>query len=231
MDYYIFDRRLRLIVFDAIERIEIAFRTQIINQCALEHGSHWYEDGSLFRKKYHFDNDLQAIDKVIERSSEVFIEHYNEKYDNPDRPPAWMVLEIVSLGTLSKLYNNLKLGRAKKTISGKFNLGHPFILESWMHAISNVRNICAHHSRFWNRKLAVAPKLPKLTSLPFINKKDIDVHKPYAVLCCMAYLMDVINPKHHFKHRLFNLLDEFDQIETKYMGFPKYWDNEALWQI
>ncbi|SHF76399.1 Abortive infection bacteriophage resistance protein [Fodinibius roseus] len=231
LDYYIFDRRLRLIVFDAIERIEIAFRTQMINQCALVHGSHWYENSSFYRNREHFENDLDAIDDELERSAEVFIDHYNSKYDKPERPPAWMTLEIISLGTLSKLYHNLKLDKTKKTISGKFNLGHPFVLESWMHAISNVRNICAHHSRLWNRKLVVAPKMPKFTSLPFINKKDIDVHKPYAILCCMAYLMDVINPGHHFKQRLFDLFEEFNQIELKYMGFPKYWRNEALWQI
>lgn len=229
LDYYIFDRELRLIVFDAIERIEIAFRTQIIYQCCMAHQSHWYEDEPLFRNLRHFESDLKAIDDELRRSAEVFIEHYYNKYSNPERPPAWMTLEVISLGTLSKLYHNLELGKTKKTISGKFNLGHPFILESWMHAISNVRNICAHHGRLWNRKLAVAPKLPKLTSLPFIRNKDIDEHKLYALLCCMAYLMDVINPDHHFKQRLKDLFNRYEMIDLKKMGFPEYWEQEALW--
>lgn len=231
LDYYIFDRELRLIIFDAIERIEVAFRTQIIYQCCMAHESHWYEDETQFRNPRHFESDLKTIDDELERSSEVFIQHYNEKYSTPHRPPAWMTLEVVSLGTLSKLYHNLKLGKTKKTISGKFNLGHPFILESWMHAISNVRNICAHHSRLWNRKLAVAPKLPDLTSKPFIRNKEIDEHKFYALLCCMVYLMNVINPGHHFKQRLFELFNGFDQIELQKMGFPDGWKHEALWSI
>ena len=39
-DLYKFDRKLRLLLFDAIERIEIAIRTQIVNQLSLKYGSH-----------------------------------------------------------------------------------------------------------------------------------------------------------------------------------------------
>ena len=37
---YVFDRKLRLLVFDAIERVEIAVRAQIVHQLSQKYGSH-----------------------------------------------------------------------------------------------------------------------------------------------------------------------------------------------
>ena len=48
-DLYKFDRKLRLLLFDAIERIEIAVRTQIVNQLSLKYGSHWQDNRCIFK--------------------------------------------------------------------------------------------------------------------------------------------------------------------------------------
>lgn len=44
IELYTFDRKLRLLIFDAVEKIEVALRTQIIYQWALTNGSHWHLD-------------------------------------------------------------------------------------------------------------------------------------------------------------------------------------------
>ncbi len=186
LDDYLFDRYLRLLIFDAIERIEIAFRTQVIHHYSMRHGSHWYQEKKHYKKEAYFINDLKVIDNEVDRSVEVFIDHYRDKYDTPYRPPSWMTLEVISFGLLSKLYSNLKMSPEKKIIAGNFGLGHPKLLVSWMHAISNVRNICAHHARLWNRRLAVGPVIPNYTNRPFITDTDIDEHKLYLLLCCIA---------------------------------------------
>ncbi|WP_373829890.1 Abi family protein, partial [Bacteroides heparinolyticus] len=41
-----------------------------------------------------------------------------------------------------------------------FGLKKVAILENWLHAISNLRNCCAHHSRTWNRRFMVSVTLP-----------------------------------------------------------------------
>ena len=89
---YTFDRKLRLLVFDAIEKIEIAVRTQIIYQWALTTGSHWHLEPHLFLNPHKHVENLASLASEIERSKETFIDHYKNKYTDPPQPPAWMSL-------------------------------------------------------------------------------------------------------------------------------------------
>jgi len=227
---YLFDRKFRLLIFDAIERIEIALRTQIIYQYSINHGSNWYENNKLFRKPYFFKRDLTLIDKELKRSNEVFIKHYRNKYSNPKRPPAWMTMEIASLGLLSKIYENLKISPEKKEIARKFNLGHPFVLESWMHSLSVIRNICAHHGRLWNRELPASMKLPKITNGNWISNTNFPQGKMYLALSSILYLLNTIIPRNHFKEKLKTLITKYPDIPLRQMGFPDNWENEQLWK-
>ena len=226
---YLFDRKFRLLVFDAIERIEIALRTQIIYQYSVKHGSNWYEDESLYRKSYFFERDIKLIDKELKRSNEVFIKHYNKTYSNPKRPPAWMTMEIVSLGLLSKIFENLKISPEKKIIARKFNLGHPFVLESWMHSLSVIRNICAHHGRLWNRELPASMKLPKVTNNTWLSNTDFSQGKMYLALSSILFLLNTIIPRNHFKDKLKTLITQYPDIPLRQMGFPDEWEKEKLW--
>lgn len=229
LDIYRFDRKLRILVFDAIERIEVALRTQIIYQCSLVHGSHFFQRKSLYHNYLNFKKDLKTVDKEIRRSSEVFIKHYNSKYTTPKRPPAWMALEILSLGTLSKLFENLRISPEKKAIAAHFGL-NTFVLESWMHTLSHVRNICAHHGRLWNRTLTQIPKLPKNPSFKWIGNSTISPDRLYATLCCIQYLLNTVAPNHTFHNRLKNLLLEYPKTDLMSMGFPSGWETEAFWK-
>lgn len=226
---YLFDRKLRLLVFDAIERIEIAFRTQMVYQYSHKHGSNWYEDEKLYRKSYFYKQDLTLIDKELKRSNEVFIKHYKNKYSSPKRPPAWMTFEIFSMGLLSKIYENLKISDEKKSIARKFGLNHPKVLESWMHSLSVIRNICAHHSRLWNRELPASMKLPKITKNIWLLNTNFAQGKMYLALSGMLYLLNIIIPNNHFKKKLKMLLIEYPEIPLKQMGFPDDWEKEQLW--
>src|SRR5690606_21710414 len=160
INLYVFDRQFRLFVLDAIEKIEISMRTQVIYQWAMNHGSHWHLDGSLFRYSVQFAKDFNRLQQEVDRSVETFIEHYKNKYTNPKEPPCWMGLEVSSFGLLSLIFRNLKFGKEKKAITKYYGLPDVAILESWMHSFSNIRNICAHHGRLWNRRLTAHIKLP-----------------------------------------------------------------------
>jgi len=106
IELYVFDRRLRLLVFNAIEKIEIALRTKIIYEFSLNHGSHWHENANMYRNNYFFNTNINALYEEVDRSAETFIEHYKNSYSTPQYPPAWMSLEVISMGLLSKLYGN-----------------------------------------------------------------------------------------------------------------------------
>lgn len=231
LDLYVFDRELRLLVFDAIERIEVALRTQIIHQFAIIYGSHWFEEPSIYRSNYHYSKNLGKLDDEISRSNEVFIKHYNGKYTNPHRPPAWMSLEVTTMGLLSKIFQNLKDTREKKEIARHFQLGHPKILESWMHSISYVRNICAHHSRLWNRTLTISPTLPKVTRQQWLSSNEnVADNKFYAALCCIYYLLKVVNPTTSFREKLVDLIGQYPSLDIAKMGFIEGWSEEPLWK-
>lgn len=226
---YVFDRRLRLLVFNAIEKIEIALRTKIIYEFSLKNGSHWHENANMYRNTYHFNKNINSLYVEVDRSSETFIEHYKNTYSSPAYPPAWMSLEVISLGLLSKLYSNLKKGKEKKKVAGEFGLPNPLILESWIHAFASLRNICAHHSRLWNRRFTIVPKIPYNTKYSYINNRNIYDNKLYVQLCNINYIFKIISPKSNFVTDLKALLKTCSLVDSKEMGFPKDWETEPIW--
>jgi abortive infection bacteriophage resistance protein len=230
LELYVFDRKLRLIVFDSLEKIEIALRTKIIYIYALNHGSHWHENINLYRNTNRFIRDINKLYEEIDRSNETFIKHYKETYTQPPNPPAWMSLEVASMGLLSKLFENLKMSPEKKLVAKEFGLGHPYVLESWMHALAQLRNICAHHGRLWNRRLTTAPQLPNNSLYPFLNNLNIHSNKVYTMLSCMTYILHIISPGNTFNKRLKELMRSCSLVDEKEMGFSAEWKNEELWK-
>ncbi|GAB3203115.1 abortive infection bacteriophage resistance protein [Pontibacter aydingkolensis] len=106
---YNFDRELRLLLFDVIEKIEIGFRTKLIYHLSHEVSPWWFENGNLFKNLVEHTETLLLIDRELRQTKEVFIkEHYKKYHTDSRRPPAWKTLEVVSFGALSKLYGNLK---------------------------------------------------------------------------------------------------------------------------
>lgn len=229
IELYKFDRSLSQLVFEALEKIEVALRTQIIYHWAMTNGSHWQTDPSLYRDPVQFANQISSLQAEIDRSHETFIEHYKRTYSSPAEPPSWMSLEVSSFGLLSQIFGNLKKGPQKAAVTNHFGLNDISILENWMHCFSNIRNICAHHARLWNRRLTAHIKLPTNPRLQFISVKAIYPYKLYAALCCMQYMLQSI-PENGFKSKLKSLLGTCPLAQEKEMGFPADWQNEKFWK-
>lgn len=230
IDLYVFDRRLRILIFNAIEKIEIALRTKIVYEYAVVHGSHWFENKELFHNAHFFIKNNNKLFEEVERSDETFIKHYNQKYKNPKYPPAWMSLEVASMGLLSKIFANLKNSPLKNKVCNEFGLKKSKYLTSWMHSFVALRNICAHHSRVWNRRFTAKPLIPYNTLNPFIKNQNIHANKLYAQLCCINYISSIISPESSFKHDLKQLLSSCNLVDTKEMGFPYNWEEEQIWK-
>lgn len=233
IDLYCFDRRLRFLIFNAIEKIEVAVRTKIIQVYAESTGdSHWYEDESLYR--FGYEDLMKQIESDVDRSNEDFIKHYDSKYTDPPLPPSWMALEVVSFATLSRLFQSLKLDKRKEFITEQFGLKKVAILENWLHAISNLRNYCAHHSRTWNRRFMVSVTLPYNTLYPFMDRATIGqirTNKLFAVLSCITYILEIISPGSDFKKNIKELLrSNCRLLDLKDIGFPKYWQSLPVWR-
>ena len=241
---YVFDRKLRLLVFDAIERVEIAVRAQIIHQLSQKYGSHWQDNREIFKptktktvkgRDIVIDvfSDIQKHikEQLNNNRAEVFIQHYKTKYGDPPNPPSWMCVEIMYFKQLSRICDELKLREDVSGISWYFGLP-PEIFCSWLHTINYVRNICAHHARLWNRAMSIVPvKLEFSKTLRWISDPNsVQRSRLYYFLCMLDYILQTANPTSRFKARLTSLLDEYkDVANLKAMGFPINWSREALW--
>jgi abortive infection bacteriophage resistance protein len=226
---YEFDHALRQLVFGAMACIEIGLRSKIITRFALSHGSHWHEMEVLFFNPAIYQRDFAALKSEIRRSSEPFIAHYQSRYSAPETPPAWMAREVASFGLLSKFYKNLKNSPEKRKIALDFGLRNPDILESWMYAFAQVRNICAHHGRLWNRRLSAMPQIPSNPVFPFLSGCAVYPNKLFAILSCTAYILRMINPGNAFTDETRNLLSSCPQAELQEMGFPQNFEKLPLW--
>lgn len=247
LDTYSFDRELRLLVFDCIERIEVAVRTQIIYGMSLHYNdAHWQDKKHLFIKP--FQNkigklvdpyaELQTIilrAKRVQRP-EVFIKHYITKYDQPENPPSWMCLELLTIGELSRLYNGLAKKSDKKRIADFFDLHH-VVLSSFLHALTYVRNLCAHHSRLWNKDLAVEPNNLLKPIGDWIEPSFKNNKRVFYFVCVLKYLLNRANPGNSLKNKLTNLFEKYPNIPIQYLGIPSDgngkllgWKDQPIWK-
>lgn len=227
---YTFDRKFRLILFDALERIEIALRTKLVYYPSIESDLWWFENENLFFSKAFHQETLDEVDKELGRTKEIFIKSHYDKYGVEQRPPAYKTLEVVSFGCLSKLYSNLKNEiSAKDRIAKELNLPNHNFLRSWLQTFTNVRNIIAHHSRIWNRNIDFAPKLLHKTEFDFINKPENE-NSIYHGLSCMLFVLNKVSKGHSLKDKVITLLEENESINISDMGFSKNWRKEDIWK-
>jgi abortive infection bacteriophage resistance protein len=102
LNLYVFDRKFRILILEAIERIEVSCRTQFAYVLALRHGSHAHMEAAIFQDKRWHKQLLEILSEEIKRSQETFIEHYRTKYSDPLLPPIWSACEVMSFGHLSQ---------------------------------------------------------------------------------------------------------------------------------
>ena len=244
-DLYVFDRKLRLLVFDAIERLEVAIRAQIIYQLSHKYGSHWQDrpeiftppktitlrDGRTVIMDVYGDIQKHIKEQLHNNKAEVFIQHYCNKYDTPINPPSWMSVEVMYFNHLSRICTELKLRADINGIASYFALP-PKTFCSWLHTINYIRNICAHHARLWNRDMNIVPeKLAFSKSLDWVSSPDtVKRSKLYYFLCMLNYMLQTANPTSTFKHRIKDLLTEYQEVASlNAMGFQPDWMNEKMW--
>ncbi|PIP78476.1 MAG: CAAX protease [Ignavibacteria bacterium CG22_combo_CG10-13_8_21_14_all_37_15] len=230
IDIYNFDRELRLLLLDAIERIEVSIRTNIIYVLSQKHGPFWLIKKELFFNQDNYQSHFERLTEEIKRSDEIFIKHYFSKYSE-NIPPAWMTLEITSFGLLSLFYQNLNSTKDRKEISARYGLNQ-VVFTSWVHSIVYIRNVCAHHARIWNRELRVQPAFPKsIGALWLKNSDEIKNDRVFMIISIIIYFLSVINNENDFKQKLFDLLAKYPMVDLAPMGFPLNWKDETLFEI
>ena len=246
LNLYSFDRELRLLLLDAIERLEVSLRAQLTHTLAKpDRCPFYYLDSPVFHSKYKRKH--KQLKKNLAKAStnnravEEHLRNYRKKHpDSPDCPPVWMALEILSFGQISRLFANLRNPGDKNPIIEHYGLPFP-VLQSWFRSLTDLRNHCAHHGRVWNREFSSQPKWPRKPPTQWVSipEKLPALHHPkstinprrrlYYQLVIVATLLRVVSPDSSWAARLGNLLARNPDVPLIPMGFPENWTQEPLW--
>ncbi|MDR9467666.1 Abi family protein [Marinospirillum sp.] len=234
LELYEFDRRLRSLMMDAIERVEVAVRTRITYHLGHAYGPFGHTDPANFHPGFDHAAWLRKLEGETVRSSDEFIRHYKERYTGFPKLPVWMLTEVMSFGALSFFYKGLINKRKsgvedKKAVSDYFHLHHKR-LGDWLHTLTYVRNVCAHHSRLWNRELAIRPDKSKQTEwLPPITPRNDRI---FYVLLMLRHLLRQSGNGDEWAAEITSLLEPVvkNDAHRKAMGLPDNWKSHPVWK-
>jgi len=228
---YVFDRQLRLLVLDGIERVEIAMKTRLTHNFCQKYGGFGYLEAKNLPKlcPQQYTDFLQRIKDETSRSKEDFVVHFHNKYgDTHEFLPLWMAVEIMSYGSVLTLFHGMADSELKQ-VAAEFGLRLP-LLDSWITTLNYIRNICAHHGRLWNRELGVKPKIPFANTYPEWHiPVPTPAHRIFSILTILRYFLTFVAPQSRWPNRLVKLLSEYPEIPLDFMGFPPDWKNHAVW--
>jgi abortive infection bacteriophage resistance protein len=245
-DRYVFDRQLRLLVLDAIERIEVAIRDDVVLGLAVPHGPFGYLDASNLPNIQATDNSGKVVythKDLLTRARALFRREANNgnaavkafaiKYGNDHQEylPYWMLMEIVEFGTLCRIYWGAPVN-IRKTIAQKYDIRTADVLDSWMSTFRSARNNSAHHGKFWDGRYRVKPILP--------NRKNPEWHEPvemetvkdtaFGTLTLLKYMLGYIAPQSKWAERLEALFAKHPGVDRRLLGYPENWQDCPFWR-
>lgn len=232
-DLYAFDQDLRDCVGHAVEQIEVALRGAWAYALAQNSGSHGYLDAALYSDRREFHQMLGKLAVETGWSAETYIRHYRETYHEPALPAVWMVAEMMSFGQLSRWYSLLIDSKLRAQIAKPFGLREQQFVSIVKHLV-DIRNICAHHGRLWNRGFRSPPQLPKK---PVDLNKSLDTTqagyaagKLYNSLVLLLHLVSAIDPESTWRSDIARVLRRHPTGDLATMGFPADWLERPYWQ-
>lgn len=230
-DLYTFDRQLRLVVLDAIERVEVYTRTQLAYCLGKTTGPFGFFDRATLphMEQETYGHFLSRCFAQYARSKTLFIDHFKKKYgDSHGLPPYWILVNIMDFGMMLTLFRGSP-DTVKNDIAKE--IGVPVkVFESWLLMLNTVRNSCAHHDRLWNKRLNNKTKIPR-------GSKYLEWHKPYEVdnsstftlLTILSYLLERIAPDTSWHDKIVRLIATQSEEDLYRMGFKDGWKSCPIW--
>jgi len=237
VDIYTFDRKLRLLVTEAIERIEISVRSRWTNRLTLKDGAHAHMNPELFVSGWKHARMIAALADRTSESREVSIEHYREKYSAPYMPPLWAITELMTFGELSKWVEATDDARLRSAVARDIGLPTQETLTGTLQLLSYTRNICAHHGRLWNRKTVKrAPNIKRFRDSLTWDEEAAEgqlqlSNRIYNVLTLLVLLMRHQASDTTFPERLRSIIEARKEEQKAAMGFPGDWSTRPAWVL
>lgn len=224
LNRYVFDRQLRILSLEALERIEISVRACWTNAFSLRHGVHGYLDANNFKCPYWHASQIARAASELKDSNEVFVEHYRRKYSSPGLPPMWVMAETLSFGALSGWIKKTRDTDVQTALMRHMNLPTMEIVHGVLHNLSYLRNLCAHHARLWNRQFVKTyPRIKKISEMFHPDAPDGKGRAIYNHLVMLRHLMLEINPRTSWPYRLIEVLQAQTAATRSSMHLPADW--------
>ncbi|WP_295994892.1 Abi family protein [Rugamonas sp.] len=222
VDLYVFDKQLRLLAMDALERIEIAMRVDISHRLG-NYDRFAYLHADLFHSTFTEKIDVKTGTsqhhqwignhaRLVSRSKEEFVIHNKSKYGLP--LAIWIACEVWDFGTMSKLFGGMQ-EKDQDSIAKKYGISNGRIFAGWLRSLNYFRNVCAHHCRLWNRNIVEQPKLPPQEEIPWIQHFHGHTHRQarcYMLFVMAGHMLGTINPHSRWKLRVKNHLASFPDL-------------------
>lgn len=177
---YKFDTELKTIVFEAATNIEINFKSLLSEVISSQYGI----KEKIYLKKENFAPDTGKADEYTFAKMKKHIKDSIKKQvdnmqpavkwynDNYKYFPFWVVVNILTIGSVSRIYGKLK-DSDKITVAKNYKLPHDY-LGSYIRHINLVRNICAHNDVLYRYK--------SINSIPQKIKNVKDIYEELGIL-------------------------------------------------
>jgi abortive infection bacteriophage resistance protein len=218
---------------DAIERVEVFVRTQLAYD-------HWHKYGCFAYATYATDAksmpnaaDYAAFQSTLQqeysRSRDTFCEHFDGKYgDDHQCLPVQMAVEIMSFGTTLTFFRGSSQ-EIKQGVASRFNTAFR-VFENWLLCLNTVRNICAHHSRFWDRTFGLKPMIPRHRR-EWHHPVAVTNEQVFGMLTMCRYCLSVAAPQSSWGEKMRSLVTTSPEaVPIKSMGFPENWQDCPIWK-
>lgn len=230
----LFDQRLRTLILDAIEAVEVFTRTQLAYHFSHQHGPFAYHHARTLPRltPEAFLSWQRKLDDQVQRSlrsKEEFLVHFFNCYgDEHTRPPIWSLVELMDFGSTLTFYRGVDHG-IQQALATRVDVPDR-VFGSWLLTLNTVRNRCAHHLRLWNWKPGNAVLLPNERKYPEWQMSGFPNDRIGIVLTLCRHLLQRISPANRWTVRVHELFDEFPEIPLDPMGLPADWRNHPLWK-
>lgn len=218
---YEFDRRLRGLLFSAIEEIEVYLRTQLSYYHVSKYGALGYKNKSHFNQ-YHKQKQFEdrLANEIEHNRNTLIVKHHNIKYDG--NFPLWVATEFFTFGMLSRFFSDLKQ-RDQKSLAKKMYKNSAQNIRSWLRCCADLRNICAHYGRLYYRTFTAKPAASREIS-KIVGRSRFDLFDNVLIIKLLHPNRDTWN--NNTLAGLTHLIIEYkDSISMNHIGFPDNWEH------
>jgi len=209
------DDKLRSVCFLAVGQFEIILRNRISEALSSRFGSHPYFEKAAFRNKELQIDALKKLSSIYETSKDRRIKHYKDNYSNPPLPAIWTLKEQLTFGAASRLIKALDNNIAKE-IAISFGIHTEVLFEKWVEALVDLRNICAHHDRLFNRTFQKQIGHYTRGSIP---NQNVPNNKLRAILQCIDYMMHSAGSPVRIEDNVKKILLKYPEIHLSEAGY------------